>query len=76
MADSKDERQSSVHLLLRRRPGLGDRVLAARSLDADDATPDPLFDALRRLGADMLDEPVPERLLDALFKARAGKADR
>ena len=33
---------------------------------------DPLDGALRQIGADMLDEPVPERLLQILRQARGG----
>jgi hypothetical protein len=33
---------------------------------------DPLDEALRQIGADMLDEPVPERLRQVLREARRG----
>jgi Anti-sigma factor NepR len=35
-----------------------------------DDEPDPLDAALRQMGADILDEPVPERLRDLLRRAR------
>jgi hypothetical protein len=33
---------------------------------------DPLDEALRQIGAELLDEPVPERLLRVLRQARGG----
>ena len=37
---------------------------------ASDGAADPLDEALRQIGADMLDEPVPERLLQILRQAQ------
>ena len=45
----------------------GDRPASRRA--RNDAA-DPLDEALRQIGADMLDEPVPERLRQVLRQAR------
>ena len=68
MADSKDDRRSPVHPLPLKKHRHSDAPSAGRRQDADDASPDPLFDSLHRLAEDMLDEPVPDRLLDILRK--------
>ena len=47
----------------------GDRPASRRA--SDDAA-DPLDEALRQIGADMLDEPVPERLRQILRQAQRG----
>jgi hypothetical protein len=39
---------------------------------ASNNSADPLDEALRQIGADMLDEPIPERLLQVLRQARGG----
>ena len=68
MADSRDDRRAKVHTLpLNKRPKNA-RPLAARFPDADQEAADPLLDALHRLADDILDEPVPDRLRDALRK--------
>lgn len=36
---------------------------------------DPLDEALRQIGADMLDEPIPERLRQVLRQARGGESE-
>jgi hypothetical protein len=43
---------------------------------ARDNTADPLDEALRQIGAEMLDEPVPERLREVLRQARGQLANR
>ena len=73
MADSKDERQANVHRLPSGRRQENARPLAENSPDADQGSADPLLDALHRLEEDILDEPVPERLRDALRKKPSGK---
>jgi hypothetical protein len=45
----------------------GERPASRR---ASDSAADPLDEALRQIGADMLDEPVPERLRQVLRQAR------
>jgi hypothetical protein len=45
----------------------GDRPAPGR---ARDHAADPIDEALRQIGADMLDEPVPERLRQILRQAR------
>jgi hypothetical protein len=45
----------------------GDRPASRR---ARNNAADPLDEALRQIGADMLDEPVPERLRQVLRQAR------
>lgn len=68
MADSKDDRRSIVHAFpLKRSRDLGE-TSAAQAREADASSPDPLIDALQQLAEEMLDEPVPDRLLDALRK--------
>jgi hypothetical protein len=47
----------------------GDRPAERRA--SDDAA-DPLEEALRQVGADILDEPVPERLRQVLRRAHEG----
>lgn len=73
MADSKDDRRSPAHPLPLKHGRLEDQLKAKRHRDADDASPDRLFDSLHRLAEDMLDEPVPNRLLDVLRKKQAEK---
>jgi hypothetical protein len=49
----------------------GERPASRR---ASDGAADPLDEALRQIGADMLDEPVPERLRQILRQAQ-GRSD-
>ncbi|MEZ5933543.1 MAG: hypothetical protein R3F54_16640 [Alphaproteobacteria bacterium] len=73
MADSKDDRRSPVHPLPQNRRRDQDQAPARWHEDADDASPDALYDALHRLAEDILDEPVPDRLLDILRKKQPKK---
>ena len=66
MADSKDEGRTTIHPLPSSRRRDDGRSLAERSPAADQASSDPLLEALQRLAEDILDEPVPDRLRDAL----------
>lgn len=74
MPGSKDGRRSPVHPLPLDRHRHRYRGPVTRSPDVDDTLSDPVFDALHRLAEDMLDEPVPVRLLDALHKRSARKS--
>lgn len=69
MADSKDEGRAKIHPLPSSRRRDDTRPLAGRSLDAEQASSDPLLKALQRLAEDILDEPVPDRLRNALHKS-------
>jgi hypothetical protein len=73
MADSKDDRRSPVHPLPLQRRRHQEQAPATRHEDADDVSADPLYDVLHRIAEEMLHEPVPDRLLDALHKKPAKK---
>lgn len=68
MAYEKDEKRASVHILPLERHS--ERTVDVQQEHADDAMSDLLLDALQRLADDMLNEPVPDRLLDALRQDR------
>ena len=68
MAASEDDRRASRPPLRLDRHRLGCRAGDTRRRPAqiEDDAPDPLLAALHRLGDDMLDEQIPERLLEVL----------
>ena len=74
MADSKDERRAKVHPLPSSNRREDAWPSAECSGDADHAPSDPLLDALHRLAEDILDEPVPDRLRDALRNKTSEKS--
>lgn len=75
MGDDKDRENASVLVLpFGKREKHAD--LKNPSCDDDNTAPDPLLDALRHLADDMLEEAIPERLLEAMRKKGSRNEDR
>ena len=75
MADSKDDRRSPALVLPLDRHRRKSLASAPSPMpDEDRVSADPLFDDLHRLAEDMLDEPIPDRLLDTLRKPPVKKS--
>ena len=76
MTDRKDRKQASVHPLMVGKEKDGVSPSPAQARDSEVAATDPLLEALRHAAEDMLREPVPDRLLEALGSRSDKKTDR
>ena len=74
MVDRKDGGPPPVHALTASRPQRDSRKTVSRPLDDADSLTDPVAEVLKRLGDDIINEPVPDRLLEALRKKPSSKS--